>query len=72
MSIASLTRDALSGLSASTYFSAYRSLKLTRDAEGVLVVEFHTNGGPLIFNAHDHTDLSMRSTKYRKIAPTRS
>lgn len=30
-----------------TYFAAYQSLKLTRDAEGVLVVEFHTNGGPL-------------------------
>jgi enoyl-CoA hydratase/carnithine racemase len=38
------------------YFSAYRSLKLTRDGEGVLVVEFHTNGGPLTFTAHDHTD----------------
>jgi len=24
------------------YFAAYRSLKLTRDAEGVLVAEFHT------------------------------
>ena len=28
------------------YFAAYRSLKLTRDADGVLVVEFHSNGGP--------------------------
>jgi hypothetical protein len=24
------------------YFSAYRQLKLTRDAKGVLVVEFHS------------------------------
>jgi enoyl-CoA hydratase/carnithine racemase len=38
------------------YFSAYRSVKMTRDAAGVLVVEFHTNGGPLTFTAQDHTD----------------
>src|SRR6266704_794018 len=38
------------------YFSAYRSLKLTRDANGVLVAEFHKNGGPLTFTAQDHTE----------------
>jgi enoyl-CoA hydratase/carnithine racemase len=39
------------------YFSAYRSLKLQRDADGVLTVQFHTNGGPfLIFTAKDHTE----------------
>ncbi len=38
------------------YFTAYPSLKLTRDAQGVLVAEFHTNGGPLTFTARDHTD----------------
>jgi enoyl-CoA hydratase/carnithine racemase len=38
------------------YFSTYRSMNLTRDAEGVLVVEFHTRGGPLIFTAQDHTE----------------
>src|SRR6266705_6145643 len=38
------------------YFSAYRSLKLTRDANGVLVAEFHTKGGPLTFTAQDHTE----------------
>lgn len=38
------------------YFSAYRSLKLVRDAQGVLIVEFHTKGGPLKFTAPDHTD----------------
>jgi len=37
------------------YFAAYRSLKLTRDASGVLVVEIHNNGEPLIFTAQDHT-----------------
>ena len=39
------------------YFSAYRSLRLTRDAEGVLVAEFHSNGGPFTFTAQDHTEL---------------
>jgi enoyl-CoA hydratase/carnithine racemase len=38
------------------YLSAYRSLKLTRDTNGVLVAEFHTNGGPFIFMAQDHTE----------------
>jgi enoyl-CoA hydratase/carnithine racemase len=38
------------------YFSAYRSLNLNRDAQGVLVVEFHTDGKPLTFTAQDHTD----------------
>jgi enoyl-CoA hydratase/carnithine racemase len=38
------------------YLNAYRSLKLTRDAEGVLVAQFHTNGGPLTFTAQDHTE----------------
>src|SRR5690349_15091699 len=40
----------------SDYFSAYRSLKLTRGSNGVLVAEFHTDGGPLTFTAQDHTD----------------
>jgi len=38
------------------YFADYRSLKLTRDANGVLVVEFHTKGGPFRFTAQDHTE----------------
>jgi len=38
------------------YFTAYRSLRLSRDAEGVLVVEFHTKRGPLTFTAQDHTE----------------
>jgi len=38
------------------YFTAYRSVKLTRDTQGVLVVTFHSNGGPLTFTAADHTD----------------
>src|SRR6202162_2781161 len=39
------------------YLAGYRSLKLTRDADGVLVVEFHTKGGPFRFTAQDHTEL---------------
>ena len=38
------------------YFAAYRSLKLTRDSEGVLVAEFHSNDGPFTFTAQDHTE----------------
>src|ERR1700722_12489763 len=39
------------------YFNAYDSLKLTRDARGVLVVEFHTNGGSCTFSALHHTEV---------------
>ena len=39
------------------YFDAYRSLKLTRDATGVLVAEFLSKGGPFTFTAQDHTEL---------------
>jgi enoyl-CoA hydratase/carnithine racemase len=39
------------------YFTAYRSVKLTRDAEGVLVVQFHSDGGPLTFTAQAHTEV---------------
>jgi len=38
------------------HFSQYRSLKMSRDAHGILVVEFNTHGGPLTFTAQDHTD----------------
>jgi enoyl-CoA hydratase/carnithine racemase len=40
-----------------TYFTAYPCVKMTRDAEGVLVVELHSNGGPMTFRAQDHTDV---------------
>jgi len=39
------------------YLTAYGNLKLTRDAEGVLVVQFHSNGGPLTFTAEAHTEV---------------
>src|SRR6201993_4377558 len=40
-----------------TYLTDYRSLRMTRDAEGVLVAEFHSNGGPFTFTAQDHSEL---------------
>jgi enoyl-CoA hydratase/carnithine racemase len=39
------------------YLNAYRNVKLTRDAEGVMVVQFHNNGGPLTFTAEAHTEV---------------
>ncbi len=39
------------------YFDDYRRLKLTRDDKGVLVAEFHSNGGPFIMSAQAHTEL---------------
>jgi enoyl-CoA hydratase/carnithine racemase len=38
------------------YFVAYGNLKLTRDAKGILVVQFHSNGGPFIMTAQAHTE----------------
>ena len=38
------------------YLSAYHNLKLTRDDNGVLVAEFHGNGGPFIMSAQAHTE----------------
>jgi 1,4-dihydroxy-2-naphthoyl-CoA synthase len=39
------------------YFSATKSLTMTRDADGVLTVSFQRNGQPLTFTAQDHTEL---------------
>ncbi len=38
------------------YFTTYHNLKLTRDSKGVLVAEFHSNGGPFIMTAQSHTE----------------
>ena len=51
-----LTTEAVMQGKQPAYFTAYRSLRLTRDALGVLVAEFHSNGNPLTFTAPDHTD----------------
>jgi enoyl-CoA hydratase/carnithine racemase len=44
-------------ISRTDYFNAYRGIKLMRDDKGVLVVEFHTHGGPFTFTAQDHTEV---------------
>ena len=38
------------------YFTSYQNVKLTRDANGILIVQLHTNGGPCVMNAHTHTE----------------
>ncbi len=38
------------------YFTDYHHVKLTRDANGVLVVQLHSNGGPCIMTAQTHTE----------------
>jgi enoyl-CoA hydratase/carnithine racemase len=40
------------------YLTAYRYLKLTRDAAGILLVQLHDNGGPLLFSAEAHTEVT--------------
>jgi enoyl-CoA hydratase/carnithine racemase len=40
---------------APAYFTAFRSLRMERDAQGVLVVTFNTSGGAFTFTAQDHT-----------------
>jgi enoyl-CoA hydratase/carnithine racemase len=39
-----------------TYFDKYENLAFTRD-DGVLVLRFHTNGGPITFTGQTHHDL---------------
>jgi enoyl-CoA hydratase/carnithine racemase len=39
------------------YFEKYENLGFTRDEDGVLVLRFHTNGGPIIFTGQTHHDL---------------
>ena len=39
------------------YFGAYRTMKMTRDGDGVLVVQFHSNDGPCTFSAQHHTEV---------------
>ncbi len=39
---------------APAYFGKFAHLRMSRDASGVLLVEMHTNGGPIKFDATDH------------------
>ena len=48
------------------YSSAYHNLKVTRDANGVLVAEFHSNGGPFIMSAPAHTEFEIGRASCRE------
>jgi enoyl-CoA hydratase/carnithine racemase len=50
-------RDVFMNALQANYFNVYRSLRMTRDTNGVLVAEFHSNGDPFTFTAQDHTKL---------------
>jgi hypothetical protein len=39
------------------YFEKYENLAFARDGEGVLVMRFHTDGGPVVFTGQTHQDL---------------
>jgi enoyl-CoA hydratase/carnithine racemase len=43
-------------MSSPAYFGSYKNLALSR-TDGVLVLRFHTDGGPLVFTGHTHEDL---------------
>lgn len=36
------------------YFTRYPTIRFTRDADGILTMALHNNGGPLTFTAADH------------------
>lgn len=48
------------------YFTAYQNLKLTRNDKGVLVAEFHTNGGPFIMTAQSLPTILRERQVYRR------
>lgn len=39
-----------------TYFDKYSNLHFERDDDGVLVLRFHTEGGPVVFTGQTHED----------------
>ena len=41
------------------YFETYENLSFTRDEMGVLVLRFHTDGGPIVFTGRTHEDLPV-------------
>jgi hypothetical protein len=53
------------------YFTGYHNLKLTRDANGVLIAEFHSNGGPLIMSAQAHTEFVRITILLARSCPIR-
>ena len=45
-----------SAASQPAYFDKYENLAFSRDEEGVLVLRFHTDGGPVVFTGQTHQD----------------
>jgi enoyl-CoA hydratase/carnithine racemase len=41
------------------YFHDYENLAFSRDESGVLVLRFHTGGGPIVFTGQTHQDLPV-------------
>jgi enoyl-CoA hydratase/carnithine racemase len=39
------------------YFEKFQNLVLSRDEDGVLLMRFHTDGGPIVFTGQAHQDL---------------
>ena len=50
----------------SDYFNAYDNLKLTRDDKGVLVAEFHANGGPFVMTAQSDRKSTRLNSSHRR------
>ena len=48
-----------SAASRPAYFEAYENLAFSRDEEGVLVLRFHTDGGPVVFTGQTHQDFPV-------------
>jgi enoyl-CoA hydratase/carnithine racemase len=40
------------------YFEKFQNLALSRDEDGVLLMRFHTDGGPIVFTGQTHQDLT--------------
>jgi enoyl-CoA hydratase/carnithine racemase len=38
------------------YFDRYPTIHFERDAEGILLMRFHSNGGPVVYSAQHHSD----------------
>jgi enoyl-CoA hydratase/carnithine racemase len=39
------------------YFEKFQNIVLSRDEDGVLLMRFHTDGGPIVFTGQTHQDL---------------
>jgi enoyl-CoA hydratase/carnithine racemase len=39
------------------YFAKFQNIALSRDEDGVLLMRFHTDGGPIVFSGQTHQDL---------------